>query len=161
MQRTILILTGVLMLAAVATAAERPAAASGNRESTASSAVPAAAPTAADIEARRLAQELRKAMNAEIHALLESEQAEVAALVAELEAAGTPEQRLEIQRRIHTAKENGRRDLLAIQLDYARQGGFSEQARDLEAKLARMEEQPAKTLPQPSTRSVRRGGDAR
>ncbi|MCB1151951.1 hypothetical protein KDK88_10390 [bacterium] len=154
MSRKILALSALLLLAGAASAADTPPVPVESRGEA------VVAPTADQKEAQRVALELRKAMNQEIRASIEADREAVAALTAQL-ADATPEQRHALQLQIHATKEQGRRALLAIQLDYARQGGHDEQARELEAMLTRMDQEPAKVLAAPSTRDARQGGESR
>ena len=153
MSRMILTLSALLLLTGAAAAADTPPAPT---EARGESAV-APVVTPEQKEAQRVAQELRKAMNQEIRASIAADREAVAALTAQL-ADATPEQRHALQLRIHETKEQGRRALLEIQLDYARQGGHQEQARELEAMLTRMDQEPAKSAAAPS---ARRGGESR
>jgi hypothetical protein len=118
-------------------------------------------PTAEELDIRRQALELRSEMNLEMKAAIEQQRIAVEALVAELESAADAESELAIQRRIHETKEQGRRDLLVIQLEYARRGGFDTQVQELETRIARMDEATEKAAPLPTSRRSAQGGDAR
>ena len=84
--------------------------------------------------------ELRQAKNDEIATRMAEEQTAVAALVTELDASVTSQDKQDLQRRIQATKQTAWRDVLAIQLKYARLGGFDEQAQSLEARIVRLDE---------------------
>lgn len=84
--------------------------------------------------------ELRQAMNEEIALRLASEKTTIATMAADLERAATSEDKQAIQRRVSLAKQTAWRDILAIQLKYAHLGGHTEQAAELEERVARLDE---------------------
>lgn len=84
--------------------------------------------------------ELRQAKNDEIAIRMAEEKTAVAVLVTELDAAVTSQDKQDIQRQIQATKETAWRDILAIQLKYARLGGFDEQALSLEERIVRLDE---------------------
>jgi hypothetical protein len=96
-------------------------------------AVGAIDPAAAEAIAADLA--LREARNTELEARRLAGEEEVARLAADLAKGQTPEQELELHRRIARAKEDAQLDLFTIQAKYARLAGFEETALEIEAMV--------------------------
>jgi hypothetical protein len=116
-------------------------------------------PAAATATANRRSLELRNAMNDEIAARLVAEKATIATLTGELDRAAKGDGQLAVQRRIQAAKQSAWRDVLGIQLKYANLGGHPEQARDLEERIARLNE--GLSQPQALPQADRRDGSSK
>ncbi len=82
-----------------------------------------------------------------MQAVVEAGRVRLAALEAEAKTAASGEQALAAQAAIIAAKEQMQRDVLTVQLDYARRAGDAKLATELEGVLARLDA-PAVALPQ-------------
>jgi hypothetical protein len=98
----------------------------------------AAAPV--DPQAAQAQREMQLAMNEEISGRITAEEAAVAELAAKLATTPDSQARLELQRQISETKNEGWRDILAIQLKYANLGGHTDQATELRERLVRLDE---------------------
>lgn len=85
------------------------------------------------------ASDLRPAMLEELRVAREQEMLRVGELTASLAATSSPEQRLELQRQISTAKSDGILQTMTIQLDYARRAGQQDLAQKLAADIEQFE----------------------
>jgi hypothetical protein len=104
--------------------------------------------------------ELRTAMNEEIALRLATEKTTIAGMATDLERAVTSDDKQATQRRISVAKQVAWRDILAIQLKYAHLGGHTEQAAELEERVARLDEglsEPQSIRPSTSRDSAAQG----
>lgn len=79
--------------------------------------------------------QLQAAMAAELQQARAQESAQVAELVATLEAAPSDVERVEIQRRIAQAKGDAAARAMTIRINYARAAGLTEQADKMAAEL--------------------------
>lgn len=79
--------------------------------------------------------QLQAAMAAELQLARAQESAQVAELVATLEAAPSDVERLEIQRRIAQVKGDAAERAMTIRINYARAAGLTEQAAKMTAEL--------------------------
>ncbi len=118
-------------------------------EKAVTSAVEKGAAAPVDAQAAQAQREMQLAMSEEISSRMAAEEAAVAELAAKLGTSPDSEARLELQRQISETKNEGWRDILAIQLKYADLGGHTDQATELRARLARLDEglSPTQTAP--------------
>ncbi len=107
----------------------------------------AAAPV--DAQAAQAQREMQLAMTEEISNRMAAEEAAVAELAAKLATSPDSQARLKLQRQVSETKNEGWRDILAIQLKYADLGGHTAQATELRERLAHLDDglSPTQSVP--------------